>query len=181
MLFLQKVSCADTNVGDAKVRRISGSEKTRLSLAYELLASPSVIFADEPTTAKRFSVSKFDDIILLTEGSLVYAGPARDEPLTYFSKFGYHCPDHTNPAEFLTDLVSIDHSSADSFYTSQKRIDGLVESFSQRLSAVTHATLITIDDRLNSRKNINKRAVAKKKGFWWKQFGLHLKRAWMHV
>lgn len=32
--------------------------------------------------------SKFDDIVLLTEGSLVYAGPARDEPLTYFSKFG---------------------------------------------------------------------------------------------
>lgn len=32
--------------------------------------------------------SKFDDIVLLTEGVLVYAGPARDEPLAYFSKFG---------------------------------------------------------------------------------------------
>jgi len=32
--------------------------------------------------------SKFDDIILLTEGSLAYAGPAHQEPLTYFSKFG---------------------------------------------------------------------------------------------
>lgn len=32
--------------------------------------------------------AKFDDIVLLTEGSLVYAGPAHDEPLTYFSKFG---------------------------------------------------------------------------------------------
>jgi len=47
-----KVSCADTNVGDAKVRGISGGEKKRLSLACELLASPSVIFADEPTTGK---------------------------------------------------------------------------------------------------------------------------------
>lgn len=53
VLFLQKVSCADTNVGDAKVRGISGGEKKRLSLACELLASPSVIFADEPTTGKR--------------------------------------------------------------------------------------------------------------------------------
>lgn len=52
MLFLQKVSCADTNVGDAKVRGISGGEKKRLSMACELLASPSVIFADEPTTGK---------------------------------------------------------------------------------------------------------------------------------
>lgn len=31
---------------------------------------------------------KFDDIVLLTEGALVYAGPARDEVLVYFSKFG---------------------------------------------------------------------------------------------
>lgn len=47
---LQKVSCADSIVGDAKVRGISGGEKKRLSLACELIASPSVIFADEPTT-----------------------------------------------------------------------------------------------------------------------------------
>lgn len=31
---------------------------------------------------------KFDDIVLLTEGALVYTGPAREEPLAYFSKFG---------------------------------------------------------------------------------------------
>ncbi|KAJ1377699.1 P-loop containing nucleoside triphosphate hydrolase [Sesbania bispinosa] len=119
LLFkLGLISCADTNVGDAKVRGISGGEKKRLSMACELLASPSVIFADEPTTGldafqaekvmetlqqlaqdghtvicsihqPRGSVySKFDDIVLLTEGSLVYAGPARDEALAYFSRFG---------------------------------------------------------------------------------------------
>lgn len=32
--------------------------------------------------------SKFDDVVLLTEGSLVYAGPARVELLAYLSKFG---------------------------------------------------------------------------------------------
>lgn len=31
---------------------------------------------------------KFDDIVLLTEGTLVYAGPAKEKPLEYFSKFG---------------------------------------------------------------------------------------------
>ncbi|XP_027157325.1 ABC transporter G family member 7-like [Coffea eugenioides] len=51
LLFkLGLVSCADSRVGDAKVRGISGGEKKRLSLACELIASPSVIFADEPTT-----------------------------------------------------------------------------------------------------------------------------------
>ena len=32
--------------------------------------------------------AKFDDIVLLTDGTLVYAGPAREEPLAYFSKLG---------------------------------------------------------------------------------------------
>nr|GEW17231.1 ABC transporter G family member 7 [Tanacetum cinerariifolium] len=51
LLFrLGLVSCADTRVGDAKVRGVSGGEKKRLSMACELIASPSVIFADEPTT-----------------------------------------------------------------------------------------------------------------------------------
>lgn len=32
--------------------------------------------------------AKFDDIVLLTEGALVYAGPAGKEPLSYFGNFG---------------------------------------------------------------------------------------------
>lgn len=32
--------------------------------------------------------SKFDDIVLLSEGSVVYMGPAKEEPLTYFATFG---------------------------------------------------------------------------------------------
>lgn len=67
-LFLQKVSCADSNVGDVKVRGISGGEKKRLSLACELIASPSVIFADEPTTgiAADFMIFKIKEFIYCT-------------------------------------------------------------------------------------------------------------------
>ncbi|KAL5570123.1 hypothetical protein UlMin_026698 [Ulmus minor] len=51
LLFkLGLVNCVDSIVGDAKVRGISGGKKKRLSVACELIASPSVIFADEPTT-----------------------------------------------------------------------------------------------------------------------------------
>uniref|UniRef100_A0A9I9D3P8 ABC transporter domain-containing protein n=1 Tax=Cucumis melo TaxID=3656 RepID=A0A9I9D3P8_CUCME len=207
LLKLGLVNCAESCVGDARVRGISGGEKKRLSLACELIASPSVIFADEPTTGldafqaekvvetlqqlakdghtvicsihqPRGSVySKFDDIILLTEGALVYAGPAHEEPLEYFSKFGlYNCPDHVNPAEFLADLISIDYSSADSVYFSQKRICGLVESFSRYSSTILYANPIEKKQVLAG-KNFRK----SKKGGWWRQFCLLLNRAWMQL
>lgn len=212
LLFkLGLVSCADSNVGDAKVRGISGGEKKRLSLACELIASPSVIFADEPTTGldafqaekvvetlqqlasdghtvicsihqPRGSVyAKFDDIVLLTEGALVYAGPAHDEPLKHFSKFGYDCPAHVNPAEFLADLISIDYSSSESVYSSQKRIDALVESFTQQSSAILYASPLIKKELPKNNIKFSKKIIVKKKGGWSRQFWLLLRRAWMQA
>ncbi|XVE85380.1 hypothetical protein DITRI_Ditri17bG0086200 [Diplodiscus trichospermus] len=212
LLFkLGLVSCANSIIGDAKVRGISGGEKKRLSLGCELIASPSVIFADEPTTGldafqaekvmetlrqlvqdghtvicsihqPRGSVyDKFDDIVLLTEGALVYAGPAHDEPLEYFSSFGYLCPAHANPAEFLADLISIDYSSADSVYSSRKRIDALVEAFSTQTSAVLYATPLSRKTGPRHGMKSREKIGAKRKGGWWRQFWLLLKRAWMQA
>lgn len=212
LLFkLGLVSCADTIVGDAKVRGISGGEKKRLSLACELISSPSVVFADEPTTGldafqaekvmetlrrlaqfghtvicsihqPRGSVyDKFDDIVLLTEGALVYAGPAGNQALEHFSNLGYICPDHVNPAEFLADLISIDYSSADSVSSSRKRVDGIVESFSENYSPIIYATPITREELSKDGVTFQKRSAVKKKIGWWKQFRLLFTRAWMQA
>lgn len=93
----------------------------------------------------------------------------------------YQCPDHVNPAEFLADLISIDYSSSASVYSSQKRIDGLVESFSQQSSTVLYATPIAVREVSKNSMRFSKKSIVKKKGGWWRQFWLLLKRAWMQA
>lgn len=92
----------------------------------------------------------------------------------------YICPDHVNPAEFLADLISIDYGSAETVYASRKRIDGLVESFSQKIATTMYASPIYSND-LKNLVNSKKKTVIKRKGGWWRQFFLLLKRAWMQA
>ncbi|KAJ4794289.1 ABC-2 type transporter family protein [Rhynchospora pubera] len=215
LLFkLGLVNCADSIVGDAKVRGISGGEKKRLSLACELIASPSVIFADEPTTGldafqaekvmetlkqlaedghtvictihqPRSSVyAKFDDLILLSEGLMVYAGPAKEEPLSYFATLGYRCPDHVNPAEFLADLISIDYSSTEGVFSSRKRIDELIEVFATRVPINDCTSPVMKLNGADMGAKAGRKFVVKKRSGpqgWWRQFRLLLNRAWMQA
>jgi ABC-type multidrug transport system ATPase subunit len=199
-LGLTKV--ADTRVGGGRTRGISGGERKRLAIACELVGSPHLLFADEPTTGldafqvcsclcfllSTFSIlslapttaathvrlsfpfhknkqtnkqtnkqagqvvdtlarlaradgctviasihqprssafAAFDDLILLAAGGTpVYVGPA-DGALSHFARLGHACPPHTNPAEFLSDLISIDHSSPEAEAASQARVDALL-------------------------------------------------------
>ncbi|XP_024394887.1 ABC transporter G family member 7 [Physcomitrium patens] len=204
------VSCADTIVGDAKVRGISGGEKKRLSIACELIASPSIIFADEPTTGldafqaervmetlrklaeeghtvvcsihqPRGSIySKFDDLILLSSGAVVYAGPAADHALKYFADLGHKCPEHTNPAEYFADLISIDYSSSDNEIAARKKVADLVEAFASKQKKIGRDNPLTALDLLmdpDDEKFIHDTVVSNRSGFLW-QFQMLLRRAW---
>ena len=44
------LACADEVIGSELDKRLSGGEKKRISLSIELLAKPSLLFLDEPTT-----------------------------------------------------------------------------------------------------------------------------------
>jgi len=45
----------------------------------------------------------FDDVVLMTEGEVVYSGEAA-EMVPYFAALGYPCPKNFNPAEHVLDL-----------------------------------------------------------------------------
>eukprot|EP00850_Spirogloea_muscicola_P021683 SM000258S09099 [mRNA] locus=s258:40817:44791:+ [translate_table: standard] len=201
-----QVGAADTIVGDNKVRGISGGEKKRLSIACELIASPSVIFADEPTTGlDAFQAEKvmetlrqlakdghtvvasihqprgsiytmFDDLLLLADGLVIYSGHA-DEALSYFGELGHTCPLHSNPAEFLSDLISIDFSSAETEAQTRDRVTELAAKFGKK----QRQQPMPQPDEEGEKQGEEERLGAfinARRGGWFTQFRLLFRRAW---
>ena len=70
----------------------------------------------------------FDDIILLSDGRVIYHGPT-EQVTEHFAGLGHPCPVMFNPAEFMLDLVSIDHSSPEHKKLSSKRVEDLATAF----------------------------------------------------
>ena len=126
---------ANTIVGNAKVRGISGGERKRLSIACEMISSPSVIFLDEPTSGldsyqatqvietlrgladqgktivsvihqpSQHTFQLFDDLLLLSEGRLMYFGEV-SKVRQYMTDLGYGCESEIGTAEHVLDCVS---------------------------------------------------------------------------
>ncbi|CAN9510294.1 unnamed protein product [Ophioblennius macclurei] len=137
-LGLTKV--ADSKVGTAMTRGVSGGERKRTNIGMELIIDPAVLFLDEPTTGldastansvllllkrmanhgrtiiisihqPRYSIYRlFDTLSLLVGGRMVYHGPASNA-LDYFANIGYPCEPHNNPADFFLDVINGDFTA----------------------------------------------------------------------
>ncbi|KDP39319.1 hypothetical protein JCGZ_01076 [Jatropha curcas] len=127
--------CRQTRVGGGFIKGISGGERKRTSIGYEILVDPSLLLLDEPTSgldstsANRLlevlqGLAKggrtiittihqpssrmfhmFDKLLLISEGYPVYYGKARD-CMDYFSSLRFIPEIAMNPAEFLLDLAT---------------------------------------------------------------------------
>ncbi|CAF1529787.1 unnamed protein product [Rotaria magnacalcarata] len=86
-------SCANTRMGTALLRGVSGGEKKRTCIGMELVLSPKILFLDEPTT-----------VTFMCKGQFVYQGTI-DNVVSYFSTLGYHCETHENPTDFVLDIL----------------------------------------------------------------------------
>jgi len=126
--------CADTLVGDAVKRGISGGEKKRTSIGIELVVRPKVLFLDEPTSGldsyAAYSVVEnlrqlsavgctvlstihqpssevfglFADVIFLSLGETFYSGAAADLPSS-LAAHGLAPPPLSNPADHTMFLL----------------------------------------------------------------------------
>ncbi|XP_021287941.1 ABC transporter G family member 26 [Herrania umbratica] len=127
--------CRHTRIGGGLVKGISGGERKRTSIGYEILVDPSLLLLDEPTSgldstsankllqilqgvakAGRTVITTihqpssrmfhmFDKLLLISEGYPVYCGKAR-ESMEYFSTLRFIPEIAMNPAEFLLDLAT---------------------------------------------------------------------------
>jgi hypothetical protein len=120
-----------------------------------------------------------DSVILMAPGGRVcYMGETSDA-VAHFSSLGYACPNMTNPAEFLLDLVSIDSEDPRVAGEDEARIGRLAAAFteSQRFSdhLVLPADAIHIDDKYNQ---VGKEKVRLLDFRFLKRFGRLLQRSW---
>ncbi|KAM3511880.1 hypothetical protein MY11210_004498 [Beauveria gryllotalpidicola] len=152
--------CADTRIGNSQHRGCSGGEKRRVSIGVQLLANPSILFLDEPTTgldatsayqlvrtlkalAKKGRTiittihqprseiwHLFDNIVILTRGSPAYSGDA-SECIPWFESQGFPIPAFVNPAEFVIDIAAIDNRTPELETESSLRVENLKRHWGQ--------------------------------------------------
>lgn len=199
---LSLVKCAETPVGDAKTRGISGGERKRLSLGCELISSPSLLCLDEPTSGlDSFQAEKvmatlkglaaeghtvvasihqpsgaiwrlFDDVVLLSEGLTVYAGSASGA-VAFVKEHGFECPSHLNPAEFLLDLISVDFSTPEAEASTRTRVERLAAAFASGNAVTT--------DLLQRGRSPGAGALRRPVASFARQFRLLFVRSWRQI
>eukprot|EP01095_Lingulamoeba_sp_RSL-Kostka_P000769 TRINITY_DN11053_c0_g1_i1.p1 TRINITY_DN11053_c0_g1~~TRINITY_DN11053_c0_g1_i1.p1 ORF type:complete len:633 (-),score=151.74 TRINITY_DN11053_c0_g1_i1:131-2029(-) len=141
--------CADSRLGSQFSRGVSGGERRRVAIGVELITSPSILFLDEPTSGldgtSAYIVMKtiidlaktgvsvictihqpraniyslFDQLLLLTQGSVCYYGPANNA-IDYFGELGFDCDPYTNPSDWMLDLVNKQQKDADNSVLTQE-------------------------------------------------------------
>ncbi|KAJ8308063.1 hypothetical protein KUTeg_012937 [Tegillarca granosa] len=149
---------SDTKVGNAESRGVSGGERRRVSIGIQLLLDPSILLLDEPTSGldaftahhlvetlaklarnnrtvlmsihqPRSDIFElFDVIMIMSRGKVLYFGKA-ERMVEDFTRFGYPCPELTNPCDFYVDLATVDTTSPSTEKESLETVLNLVRKF----------------------------------------------------
>ena len=132
-LALELVSSPKLFIGDEPTSGLDSTMSQKVvGLIKKLVQErniPCILSLHQP----RSSIFKMlDSLILMAHGGLVIYHGKASEAVSYFAKLGYACPEETNPAEFLLDLVSIDSEDPREATKDELRISSLASAFLAR-------------------------------------------------
>ena len=135
MKKLQLEKCADVVIGGTILKGISGGERKRTSIAFELLSDPQVLFLDEPTSGldsltayiivrhlKQLAVNQNKTVIMTIHqpnhdifemfDRLVLMVEGRlvyqgpaKDSVNYFSEMGFKCIENANPPDYFMSIL----------------------------------------------------------------------------
>ena len=146
-------ACADTMIGGAIIRGISGGEKKRTSIGIELVFNPSILFLDEPTTGlDSFTAASIINLLVnltKTKHSTIIATihqPSSQifntfdrllllsrgscifmdrapRAIDFFNEIGYPVPENYNPADHFMNVLSSEKFKKDELSYSTLKSD----------------------------------------------------------
>lgn len=96
----------------------------------------------------------------------------------YFAKLGYSCPNETNPAEFLLDLVSIDSEDPTTAVKDEGRIAKLAWVYAERERTSTVAFPVAAKKQPRENKDVKSIGVKRHAFRSIRRFGQLLLRSW---
>ncbi|KAJ1980305.1 hypothetical protein H4R34_002507 [Dimargaris verticillata] len=161
---LRLAGVADTFIGDALVRGVSGGERKRTAIGVELVTDPEFMFLDEATSGLDSNSAyhvcelvkdvvqqrnmgalmtihqpnahtfRLFDKVILLSKGHVVYFGPVDAALEYFAALGYRCGQYDNPADFYLDLMTIDNSTEEKRVETNARVEHLVLSYQQHAS-----------------------------------------------
>jgi len=95
-LFMDEIS---TGLDSSTTFQIVNS----LRQSIHILGGTAVISLLQPAPE---TYNLFDDIILLSDGQVVYQGP-REEVIEFFESMGFRCPERKGVADFLQEVCTV--------------------------------------------------------------------------
>ena len=170
---LKMEKAADTRVGGNLVKGISGGEKKRLNIGFELLSNPKILFLDEPTSGldsyTSFIIVKLlrklareknlivvytihqpstDIFRLFDKLCIIHEGKnvffgPAEHCLDYFEEANFKCPEDRNPMDYFIDVVK----KAD-----DKQLELLYQEFNDKTEP---EILDFVNDKKEGRLNTN--------------------------
>ena len=135
MKNLKMERAQNTQVGGDLLKGISGGEKRRLNIGFELLRKPRILFLDEPTSGldsytsyiiirllKKLArqrnmlivytihqpsvdIGNLFDKLLILNKGKIQFFDKRDNLESYYESLGFECPEDTNPLDYAIDVA----------------------------------------------------------------------------